>query len=110
MHDVTRQEIVAQHVAELHRQAAKQRLLRELRASRRQTVHRWRIWERLTIRRPRAAVMAKTAPVGPVVATVAGQQLAAPASHASPARSLGMERHRWPSTIADQHYSRPSST
>lgn len=57
MQTIARDEIVAQHVADLHRQAAKQRLLRELRASRKPTVHRRRIWERLTIRRPRPAVM-----------------------------------------------------
>jgi hypothetical protein len=68
MHTIARDEIVAQHVADLHRQAAKQRLLRELRASRTPTVHRWRIWERLTVRRPRAAVMTRTPPAGPVIA------------------------------------------
>jgi hypothetical protein len=62
-------EIAAQHVADLHRQAAKQRLLRQLRASRKPTVHRRRIWEWLTVRRPRPAVMAKIPPAnGPVLA------------------------------------------
>jgi hypothetical protein len=42
-------------VADLHRQAAKQRLLRQLRASRRATVQRRRNWERLTFRRPQPA-------------------------------------------------------
>jgi hypothetical protein len=58
MHIIARDEIVAQHAADLHRQAAKQRLLRELRASRKPTVHRRRIWERLTVRRPRPEVLA----------------------------------------------------
>jgi hypothetical protein len=75
MHTISRDEIVAQHVADLHRQAAKQRLLRELRASRKPTVHRRRIWERLTVRRPRPAVMTRTPPAGPVVAS--GRQTAA---------------------------------
>jgi hypothetical protein len=60
-------DIVAQHVADLHRQAAKQRLLRELRASRKPAVRRRRIWERLTVRRPRPAAMTRM-PAGPVVA------------------------------------------
>ncbi len=68
MHIITRQEIVAQHVADLYRQAAKQRLLRELRASRKPTVHRWRIWDWLTIQRTRPAVMKRTPQEGPVVA------------------------------------------
>lgn len=57
MHTIFRDEIVAQRVAELHRQAAEQRLLRELRASRKRTVHRRRIWERLPVRRLRPAVI-----------------------------------------------------
>jgi len=48
MHTIARDEIVAQHVADLHRQAAKQRLVRELRARRKPTAPRPRIWERLT--------------------------------------------------------------
>jgi hypothetical protein len=66
MHAIARAEIVAQHLADLHRQAAKQRLLRELRASRKPTVRR-RIWERLTVRRPRPAVTTRTT-AGPVMA------------------------------------------
>jgi hypothetical protein len=58
MHIIGRDEIVTQHMADLHRQAAKQRLLRELRASRKPTVRRRRIWERLTVRRPRPEVLA----------------------------------------------------
>jgi hypothetical protein len=68
MYTISGDEIVAQHVADLHRQAAKQRLLRELRASRKPTVHRRRIWERLTVRRPRLAVITRTPPARPVVA------------------------------------------
>jgi hypothetical protein len=60
MYTIGRDEIVAQRVADLHRQAAKQRLLRELRASRKPAVHRRRIWEWLTLRRPRPAVMTRT--------------------------------------------------
>jgi hypothetical protein len=67
MHTIAHDEIVAQHLADLHRQAAKQRLLRELRASRKPTVHRRRIWERLTVRRPRPAVTTKPPQAGPVV-------------------------------------------
>jgi hypothetical protein len=52
MYTIARDEIVAQHVADLHRQAARQRLVRELRARRKPTAPRPRIWERLTIRRP----------------------------------------------------------
>jgi hypothetical protein len=64
------EEIAAQHVAELHREAAKQRLVRRLRASRTPTnVQRRRIWERLTFRCPQPAVMTKTPLAnGPVVA------------------------------------------
>jgi hypothetical protein len=61
MNIIARDEIAAQHVAELHREAAKQRLVRQLRASRKPTnVQRRRIWERLTFRRPKPAVMTKT--------------------------------------------------
>jgi hypothetical protein len=68
MHIIARDEIAAQHVADLHQQAAKERLLRELRASRKPTVQRRRIWERLTPRRPRPAVATTTPPTGPAVA------------------------------------------
>jgi hypothetical protein len=68
MYTIAHDEIVAQHVADLHRQAAKQRLLQELRARRKLAVHhRRRIWERLTVRRPRP-VVTRTPPAGPVVA------------------------------------------
>jgi hypothetical protein len=56
MYPTAGDEIVAQRVADLHRQAAKQRLLLELRANRKPTVHRRWIWEWLTLRRPRPAI------------------------------------------------------
>jgi hypothetical protein len=68
MHTIARDEIVAQHVADLHRQAARQRLVRELRTRRKPTVVHRRIWERLTIRRPRPVVLTRTPPTEPVVA------------------------------------------
>ena len=46
MHIIARDEILAQRVADLHRQAARQRLLRELRARRKPTAPRPRIWDR----------------------------------------------------------------
>ena len=68
MYTVARDEIVAQHVADLHRQAARQRLVRELRARRKPTAPRPRIWVRLTIRRPRPVALTRTPPTEPVVA------------------------------------------
>lgn len=68
MYTIARDEIVAQHVADLRRQAARQRLLRELRARRKPTVVHRRIWERLTIRRPRPVALTKIPPTEPVVA------------------------------------------
>jgi hypothetical protein len=68
MHIIARDEILAQRVADLHRQAARQRLVRELRARRKLTALRPRIWERLTIRRPRPVVLTRTPPTEPVVA------------------------------------------
>jgi hypothetical protein len=68
MHIIARDEIVAQRVADLHRQAARQRLVRELRARRKLPAPRPRIWERLTIRRPRPVVLTRTPPTEPVVA------------------------------------------
>jgi hypothetical protein len=47
---------------------ARQRLVRELRARRKPTAPRPRIWERLTIRRPRPVVLTRTPPTEPVVA------------------------------------------
>ena len=57
MYVVLTQQLAAQHIAELHQQGARQRLIRELRArpsaaSRR---HRRRTWVRLPFRRPRPA-------------------------------------------------------
>jgi len=69
MHPSFSEEIAAQHVAELHREAATQRLVRQLRASRKPTIQRRRLWERLTFRHPQPAVMTKTPSAnGPVVA------------------------------------------
>jgi hypothetical protein len=68
MYTIARDELVAQHVADLHRQAARQRLVRQLRVRRKPTAPRLWIWERLTIRRPRPAVMTRTPPTEPVVA------------------------------------------
>ena len=68
MHTIFHDELAAQRMADLHRQAAKQRLLRELRASRKPTVRRRRLWERLTVRRPRPAVVTSIPPVGPAAA------------------------------------------
>ncbi len=62
-------QLAAQHLADLHRQAAKQRLLRQLRASRKRTIQRRRAWERLTLRRRQPAVMTGTrAADGPAMA------------------------------------------
>jgi hypothetical protein len=68
MYTIARDEILAQHVADLHRQAARQRLVRELRARRKPSAHRPRIWERLTIRRPRPVVLRRISPARPVEA------------------------------------------
>jgi hypothetical protein len=67
MHTIAHDELIAQHMADLHQQAAKQRMLRELHASRKPSAQRRRIWERLTLRRPRPAITTTT-PTGPVVA------------------------------------------
>jgi hypothetical protein len=58
MYVVLTEQIAAQHIAELHQQGARQRLIRELRArpsaaSRHR--HRHRTWVRLPFRRPRPA-------------------------------------------------------
>jgi hypothetical protein len=60
MYIAVRDQLAAQRLADLHRQAAKQRLLRQLRASRKRTIQRRRTWERLTLRRPQPAVMTRT--------------------------------------------------
>jgi hypothetical protein len=67
MHTIARDELIEQHMADLRQQAAMQRLLRELRASRNPTAQHRRIWERLTLRRPQPA-LTTTTPAGPVVA------------------------------------------
>jgi hypothetical protein len=67
MYTVARDELVAQDVADLHRQADRHRLVRELRARRKPTAPRPRIWERLTIRRPRPAAMTRIPPARPVM-------------------------------------------
>jgi hypothetical protein len=56
MYPVSTQELAAQRIAELHRQAAEQRLVRELRAGTgRATRRRRSVWERLRFRQPRPA-------------------------------------------------------
>jgi hypothetical protein len=67
MYTIARDELVAQRVADLHRQAARQRLVRELHARRKPATLR-RIWEQLTIRRPGPVVLTRTPPTEPVVA------------------------------------------
>ncbi|HYY80544.1 MAG TPA: hypothetical protein VFD04_15375 [Actinomycetes bacterium] len=58
MYPSIRDELVAQRVADLHRQAARQRLLRQLHAARPPAARRRRpgIWRRLALRRPRPAL------------------------------------------------------
>jgi hypothetical protein len=56
MYLVSPQELVIQHITELHRQAAEQRLVRELRAGTgRATRRRRSVWGRLRWRQPRPA-------------------------------------------------------
>jgi hypothetical protein len=56
MYLVLTQQLAAQHIAELHQQAARQRLIRDLRARpARAARHRRRIGGRLPFRRPRPA-------------------------------------------------------
>ncbi len=53
MHPVLTQQLAAQHIAELHRQAARQRLIRELRTGPgRATRRRRAVWDRLPFRLP----------------------------------------------------------
>jgi hypothetical protein len=53
---VSPQELVVQHIAELHQQAARQRLLHELRTRQARTTRRRRTaWNRLPLRRLRPA-------------------------------------------------------
>jgi hypothetical protein len=56
MHPEMTQQLAVQHIAELHQQAARQRLVRELRTRPgRATRRRRAVWERLLFRRPRPA-------------------------------------------------------
>ena len=56
MYVVLTQELAAQHIAELHQQGARQRLIRELRARPSEASrHRRRTWVRRPFRRPRPA-------------------------------------------------------
>ena len=56
MYVVLTQQLAAQHIAELHQQAARQGLIRELRARPAGAArHRRRMWERLPFRRSRPA-------------------------------------------------------
>jgi hypothetical protein len=56
MYVVLTQELAAQHIAELHQQGARQRLIRELRARpSAASRHHRRTWVRLPFRRPRPA-------------------------------------------------------
>jgi hypothetical protein len=104
-------QIAAQRVADLYRQAARQRLLRELRASGKQAVHRAPRWDWLTVRRPWPAVMNRThQTMDPVVAAVVGRQLAALAESGGSrrARSACLDRvwrvrgAGWPSITSTQ--------
>jgi hypothetical protein len=54
MYVVLTQQLAAQHIAELHQQGARQRLIRELRA-RPSAASRRPTWVRLPFRRPRPA-------------------------------------------------------
>jgi hypothetical protein len=56
MHPELTQQLAAQHVAELHQQAARQRLIRQARTGPRRAIrHRRAVWERLLLRRSRPA-------------------------------------------------------
>jgi hypothetical protein len=56
MYLVSSQELAVQHLNELHRQAAAERLAREARAGRRRATRRRRsVWQRLPFRQPRPA-------------------------------------------------------
>jgi hypothetical protein len=63
MYPSIRDELVAQRVADLHRQAARQRLLRQLHAGRPPAARRRqaRTWLRLRLRRPRPALSPSSA-------------------------------------------------
>jgi hypothetical protein len=56
MYLVAPQELVVQHITELRRQAARQRLVHELRTRQARTTRRRRtLWDRLVFRQPRPA-------------------------------------------------------
>jgi hypothetical protein len=56
MYLVSPRELVVQHITELHRQAAKQRLIHELRTRQAPTTRRRRtVWDRLVFRQLRPA-------------------------------------------------------
>jgi hypothetical protein len=55
MHPVLTQQLAAQHIAELHQQAATQRLIRELRTGPGRPTRRRVVWGRLRFRQPRPA-------------------------------------------------------
>jgi hypothetical protein len=55
MYLVSSQERAIQHITELHRQAAAERLAREARAGRRRATRRRSVWQRLPFRQPRPA-------------------------------------------------------
>jgi hypothetical protein len=55
MYLVLPQQLAAQHIAELHEQAARQRLIRELRARPERAARHRRRMRRLLLRRPRPA-------------------------------------------------------
>ena len=55
MYLVSPQELVIQHITELHQQAAKQRLIRGLRAGQGRAARRRTVRERLPFRQPRPA-------------------------------------------------------
>jgi hypothetical protein len=55
MYLVSPQEMVIQHITELHQRAAAERLAREARAGRRPATRRRSVWRRLRVRQPRPA-------------------------------------------------------
>jgi hypothetical protein len=55
MHPELTQELAAQRIADLHRQAAAERLAGEVWAGHRRATRRRRVWERLPFRQPRPA-------------------------------------------------------
>ena len=56
MHPEMTRQLAAQHIAELHQQAATHRMVRELRAGREdESQQRRSVWERLRFRQPRPA-------------------------------------------------------